>query len=101
LVRLFSFFPLLALGVEVLYPLVEQSQLLGRQNGAYAIARVLAYGLELRAVLFSQFLALLLAIAEYLYDLRALWLIQLQDARQLVGDVGGRRGRGRGRLMRQ
>jgi len=68
--------------------------LFGRQEGAYAVARVLAYGLELRAILFSEFLALLLTVAEYLYDLRASGLIQLQDAGQFVGDVDGRRGCG-------
>jgi hypothetical protein len=39
---------------------------------------------------------LLLAVAEYLYDLRASGLIQLQDLGQFVGDVDGRRGRGLG-----
>jgi hypothetical protein len=75
--------------------------LLGRQKGSYAVARVLAYGLELRAILVSQLLALFLAVAEYLYDLRTLGLIQLQDVSQFIGDVDGRRGRGRDRLIGQ
>ena len=64
--------------------------MLGRQKGSYSVARVLANGLELWAILLSQFLALFLAIAEYLLDLRTLGLIQLQDVSQFIGDVAGR-----------